>query len=695
MDGWRRELGQEAPTAFEMTSGVVARVERLGDKLEIAMIPRKVRKAILGWVVLSVCAVWMTAPLAATVLVMKTPGERSQSIDAVEFIAQHYGIALREIAVEQGAAAAISLEENVRGIVVSSDAVSAPSWPEYEREVLESSQLKTVPVLFVDVFDKAAQREKADFAEYGLRTRTIPATQGASFNCRIVGAAEIGKELVGVTLPCGKGAGDAFFYFERQPEQGRGIETIMDVSIFGGEERYPVFVRAVSPRREVFLLTRSPITPNDEKGLAQSLAATFGSFAPAAIFLRHVAGEYGWHTDGYYANLTVDDPWLREPYGNFSYQLALRDMETNGFHTTIAFVPWNFDRSDAAVASLFQKHPDRFSLSMHGNNHDHEEFSEGGTVESYEADIRQGLARMKELSKRTGLEFDRVMVFPHRIAPASVVALLRKQGFACTVNLQNRLHDFGGSRPVHLWESFVASEEGIPSLKRELPNTGREYFAILAFLQTPILVGTHQDYFVARRFGDVAQLINDLRPDVRWVGLGSVCEKLYLKKLEDDGRYRVLLLGGKTRIENPKKERRTFVMEKLDSAKIGIVDVLVNGERVAAGATEGGIEFEVAINGYGSAIVETKYADEEEGSVPVQIAKQDVRVWTLRYASDFRDIVLSRTELGRRLNNAYYSRMQGSFSRVDAIMLYVAIAIIGVLVAFAVLVSMKRRRGRS
>ena len=87
-----------------------------------------------------------------------------------------------------------------------------------------------------------------------------------------------------------------------------------------------------------------------------------------------VDSEAAWHTPGLYANLTIDDPWLTEPYGHLIYKGLLNEMEKADFHTTIAFIPWNYDRSEDEVAALFREHPDRFSVCIHGNNHDHREF---------------------------------------------------------------------------------------------------------------------------------------------------------------------------------------------------------------------------------------------------------------------------------------------------------------------------------
>ena len=44
---------------------------------------------------------------------------------------------------------------------------------------------------------------------------------------------------------------------------------------------------------------------------------------------------------------------------------------------------------------------------------------------------------MKEFKKLTGIPFDSVMIFPHKIAPEKTLGLLKKYNFLATVNASN------------------------------------------------------------------------------------------------------------------------------------------------------------------------------------------------------------------------------------------------------------------
>ena len=122
-----------------------------------------------------------------------------------------------------------------------------------------------------------------------------------------------------------------------------------------------------------------------------SVVDSFAEVAPVMMFVKYSAGDRGWHAPYHYANFTIDDPWLREPYGRLSYEGLLKEMEKHNFHTTIAFIPWNYDRSEASVVTLFREHPDRFSISIHGDNHDHGEFENPQKRGHHAAALKQAL----------------------------------------------------------------------------------------------------------------------------------------------------------------------------------------------------------------------------------------------------------------------------------------------------------------
>ena len=643
------------------------------------------RVSLVGLFVM-VLLLWTTSPFAATLLLIRTAEEQSPSIQALERVAQAYGIRMLDRTTTPGGSLLIPSGQNIRGIVVTAKTYGSERWFAYERKIRGSEQLRRLPLL---VFDIARESTSTHVSDRWPSVNILTDRRSPQCVYHVDRDAEISKELGGLEFSCSGETSEPIHYFNDLTKHR--VEIIVEIA--QDSRRYPIFFKASLAGRDMYFLARVPTTLARDTEIAQLIWTNFAGYAPVAMFIRRVSGEYGWHANGYYANFTVDDPWLREPYGNLSYHSILSKMEKYGFHTTIAFVPWNFDRNDPSVVRLFKENPTRLSLSVHGNNHDHEEFSEERTIDIDAKNVRQGLARMEQLKKSTGLDYDRVMVFPQRIASEQVIGLLRRYGFACTANLQNRRHESTSAPPEHIWGDFVALEQGVPSVKRELANAPKEYLAILLFLQRPLLLHAHQDYFARHDFGTVAAAINQLHPGIRWVGLGSLCDRLYLTNLEDNGTYRVLLFGGKTTLENSGGERRVFVVEKVDPLNIGFRDVRVDGKEIPITKTPTGIQFKVAIEAHSSAIIVTKFSDQQDEVAPEDTSKTDLRIRVLRYASDFRDLVVTGTDLGRRFNDAYYSGMRGRYSQIDALLLFVPLVLIGSLViAIVVIVRLRKQR---
>ena len=167
------------------------------------------------------------------------------------------------------------------------------------------------------------------------------------------GQSDIAHQLAGVQIPlrgrlsCGLELRDS-------------VSARMLLEASSQQERFPALVDiSVNGQPIYFLAGMAPASGPVANG-GNGLIETFAKVAPVMMFLRHTAGERAWHAPSHYANLTIDDPWLAfDPYGNLEYQALSREMTHHNFHTTVAFIPWNYSRPE--VASLFRNNPGQFS----------------------------------------------------------------------------------------------------------------------------------------------------------------------------------------------------------------------------------------------------------------------------------------------------------------------------------------------
>lgn len=385
------------------------------------------------------------------------------------------------------------------------------------------------------------------------------------------------------------------------------------------------------------------------------------SILPFIIAIKNSYGERIWHRKFNMANLTIDDPWLREPYGNLSYSALLAEMEKVNFHTTIAFVPWNYKRSESRVVDLFLKNRNRFSICIHGNNHDISEFHDYSKhpLEEQKSDIKYALARMEKFKELTGIDYSRVMVFPRGIAPVNTMEYLKKNDFSCSVN--SRITPLGSDDAYSIYEVILPAllrYYNFPLLKRySVASVDRNIIALMMYFEKPILVYTHQELFADRMglISDLAGYVNQASSvKLEWTDLARVAEGLYMEKLGKNGMYDIWMLSRKIKIRNDsnKIKKISSLNTKEDLAnieKLSIGDKLynsgINKELRTPRVIKPGESLSVELVLKGS----IKNIDQNE------LGDFSIKNRLIRAISDSRDIYLSRTKIGRAIIDWYYS----------------------------------------
>jgi hypothetical protein len=382
---------------------------------------------------------------------------------------------------------------------------------------------------------------------------------------------------------------------------------------------------------------------------------TFRNFPivfPYVFFLRNIFGERVWHRNTIQANFTIDDPWLIEPYGNLSFKGLLNEMEKANFHTTIAFVPWNYDRSRKEVVQLFLEHQKRFSIISHGNNHDHYEFEEYSKVpiEEHEHNIRQARTRMEQFKKITGIQYGNVMVFPHNISPEKTLNLLKLYGFNASFNSKivplgiDKSPDFNDM----LWPATL-KYHGFPILQRFNPAFSDDLTKILLFLQKPILYYVHQDFFYGNigAFNKVASGVNSIgRNRVDWISLEDISQSLYMERQNELDMIEIRMLAPSVVIKNTTgKEHRYRIIETLTGGNN--ISFLKIGETIYKDNFEKELLRPRVLKAGGDLKVVIAYGDTKNG-LNESFERGGIRVYLLRMLCDVRDLYFSKSKIGRK-----------------------------------------------
>ncbi len=223
------------------------------------------------------------------------------------------------------------------------------------------------------------------------------------------------------------------------------------------------------------------------------------------------------------ACLIIDDPVLRPEYGCLNYELLLQAMRDHDFFTEIAFIPWNYGRSDPRTVRLFRDNPDRFALCVHGCNHSAGEFA-GNDQEWLSALSATALWRMEEHRRLTGLAYDPVFIFPQGLFSSAAVQALKGQGFYAACNTSIRPIDRDEPPSCEYRKPATMLYHDFPLFLRHYPED-RHLFIKDFESNRPIIIAQHHGNFRDgyRKITDFVDWINGFG-EIQWTSLLRIAQ---------------------------------------------------------------------------------------------------------------------------------------------------------------------------
>ena len=474
-------------------------------------------------------------------------------------------------------------------------------------------------------------------------------------------SSDVGYELRGLRFPLGAATTINF-----EDSAATDIRVLAH-TVCDQQSPRPAVVRLGPKNARCYLLAHVAAPADAAPAPGSYPPARFGAIAPYFLLLRDVGGHCCWLPSGPLANLTIDDPWLREPYGCLSFAGLLTEMKRERFHTTIGFVPWNYDRSSTEVVSLIRDNPSHFSIAVHGNNHDRYEFfryeahpgdnQRAKPLAEQAFNIRQAMTRMELFQQCTGLTFDRIMVFPHGVSPAATFAELKRHGFWATFNYSNVPlgENPSADRTVAL-RSVNSDWYGFPAVRRAYPEKYPEAaIAIDLFLGNPVLFMSHQDLFFdgIGSFSSYARTVNVRQPAVQWKSLGEISCHLHRVRWLGERHCEVRLSSRHAKVENPQAGAAEFRFFKFEPVPGAVERITLDGIEIPWTLVAHGVNFSATVPAGATSLAEIHYRRAPDEPA-ITVRRSGFRNRSLRLIADFRDLTLSRSLVGRLLTRKYY-----------------------------------------
>jgi hypothetical protein len=372
----------------------------------------------------------------------------------------------------------------------------------------------------------------------------------------------------------------------------------------------------------------------------------FDSVLPLLLFLKRAFPDAVGSNRAVGASLIVDDPALKRRYGFMQFDRVLSAMKEHAFCTTVAFIPWNWRRTNARTADIFLSNRDRYALVLHGCDHTSSEFGTS-SLPLLNHKAKAALTRAKRHRERTGVHISPIMVFPQGVFSPEALYVLKCNNFTAAVNTE--VNPVGAAAPQtrvrELWDVAVMQYSSFPVFTRRYMSHGLENFAFDMFLGKPCLVVGHHDVFKddGRELMMFIDRLNSLEGGVQWGGLDTVIARSYSSRRAADGIQSVRMFANEMVLERAEAPARVRV-EKQELDRAAISRVTCEDRDVAWTWNSGYARFDVDVPAGKAARIRVEHVDPLGASVSRDNAKYRMAVRARRYLSEVRDDYICRSD---------------------------------------------------
>lgn len=425
----------------------------------------------------------------------------------------------------------------------------------------------------------------------------------------------------------------------------------------------PLLTRMSGRLSRRFLLSDSAVVDIDQRCESKEHFSVLQSaFLPAVIFLRLAFPGACWMDYSPSANIIIDDPLLRPRHGFVEYRQLMAEAMAHRYAVTLAFIPFNYDRSDRRTVEFLRTQGERFALAVHGCDHTDQEFAAvDPDVLSFKAS--NALSRMESHQQLTGMRCAPLMVFPQGCFSANAFAALKQTGYWAAVNTE-LVPVEQRSKPTltvrDLIEGASMAFSSLPLFSRRYPTSVFDCATDLLWGK-PVLLVEHHGYFKDGypKLADFVNRLAKVNPALQWRGLANiVTEHAHVRRLAT-GRYGVKFFSPHFLLKNRTDSAAVFSLFKIESGSEQVDHVTVNGAVVPFELIHGKVQLEVSLRARQEAWVDIVYRHVANRKIHPSV-RYRFSVAARRYLSDFRDNTISRNEVllrcAVRLKNLIWRR---------------------------------------
>ena len=366
----------------------------------------------------------------------------------------------------------------------------------------------------------------------------------------------------------------------------------------------------------------------------------FFQAVPFVSYVRWAFPTTAWNAPEAHACLIIDDPLLKPKYGFICYRELLVLMKQLRFSATIAFIPWNWNRSNPQVVRLFKENPESYSLCVHGCDHTRNEFNTSNR-RRLRLLTSEAFKRMSLHEQRNGLSFDRIMVFPQGAFSPDAVSELKHAGFHAVVNTEVTSKP-PGRRELRISDALdvaVMSYSSFPIYSRRPPVHGIENFAFDLLVGKPCVIVIHHEFCrdgYSRLIEFVNQL-NQLRVPLVWRSIGEVVSRSYRGRQVSCELVEIEMYGSQLVMENRSDSKRSYFIRRREDQPESLEGLSAGTEQLSWGVNGNYIEFRLTLQPYETTLVTVHFKPSEFVAYDSQNIVSFTSTMLRRYLSEARD----------------------------------------------------------
>lgn len=412
---------------------------------------------------------------------------------------------------------------------------------------------------------------------------------------------------------------------------------------------HPLFASMKKKSSEIFFLATDKIIniETEIEGIPD-FKCYFSQLIPPMMFLKYVFGNKCWHNSNRYACLIIDDPLLKKRYGFLDYEKLLKCMDKNNFSSSVAFIPWNYKRTDKNVAELFKSQPQKFSICVHGSDHTKGEFGIRD-ANRLNAKIKSATTKMIAHEKATGVTFDNVMVFPQGKFSKESMTVLKHNNYMAAVNTE--IFPTESSQTDHLTmtnylDLAIMNYECFPLFVRKYPDDIID-FVFSMFLGKPIFIVIHHDYLKDgyKKLTEFISTLNTIRNDIQWSSLGDIIQNSYLQREVSEEELHIKIYANRAYIFNPYGTTKKLIITKHEKGTVPIKSVSINGNVTLHTVENNFLIINTRIAPKSSVSIEIEYTDYDSAKyAETESFKSTLTTYFRRHLSEFRDNYVSKND---------------------------------------------------